>query len=726
MSARLLLALVGLLGVASLAAAQGDAGLLIPVPAQLDSKGAERIRETVNRALASGASRPSKVIFWFTPKDVDTNSTSYGACYELAKDISGWRDVNTVAFVSRKLTGHAVLPALCCNELAMSKEASIGEIVPAGADPLARADQLGYEFLLDKQGREGELALRPAQFAVVRKMYDKNVRLMKGQKGKADWYFDSQDKAKFEKDGGVAADTKPVVDAGIVGLFNSDQMAQFGLRKLSAQNLSDLAVLLNVSPGSLRGDQTPVTPVAYRYVLRDEITKSSAETVARGVKEVVRNGGNLLFLQLECDGGDAAAARDLAEDLIKFQYPEAGPGLRIVAFIPSNANNTSVIVALGCSEIVMSTRKSMGEGMGEGTFGDFGPYMEKKKVGPETLAPLLADLADEQNLPANLLRGMVDKDLELVKVRGVVDKRKTAVMPKAQADAEKAEWNQEGVLKKKGELLRLTATEAKQLGLVTAVIDTTDIADVYALKGVEAAKVKDATPPWLDWVRNFLRDPAVTIILIIVGFIGLILELKVPGVAVPGIVAALCFILLFWAWAPVSGHMAWLAGLLFIFGLILILLEVFVFPGFGVPGVVGILAMLSAIVLVTMDKIPEDGSQWIEVGKRMAMYVFAIIGAGVAAFVIARFLPKVPVANRMVLAPTAEREAADPTILPGAAQAAALLGAIGMSTTVLRPAGTVQFGEEYVDVVSDGGFIPAGTRVQVVEVEGTRIVVKEV
>ena len=102
------------------------------------------------------------------------------------------------------------------------------------------------------------------------------------------------------------------------------------------------------------------------------------------------------------------------------------------------------------------------------------------------------------------------------------------------------------------------------------------------------------------------------------------------------------------------------------------------------------------------------------------------IGAAVGAFVIARFLPKVPVANRMVLAPTADREATDPTVLPGAAQAAALLGAIGVTTTVLRPAGTVQFGEEFVDVVSDGSFIPPGTRVQVVEVEGVRIVVKVV
>lgn len=720
MPARLLLVLVGVLVSVGLALAQGgDTGLLVRVDGNLDTNAVERIKNRVGTALARGADRPSKIIFWFTPKDQDTASTSYGASFDLAKSISEWRDVNTIAFVSRKLSGHAVLPALCCNELAMSKEATIGEVVPAGAEPLGRIDRLGYEALL------GEA--KPAHFAVVRKMYDKSVRLMVGSKNKADWYYDSLDVEKFKKEGGTVANTKPVLEAGIVGLFTSEQMGQFGLRKLAVQNVNDLATLLNISPGSLRDDPLGGrAPSAYRYVLRDSINQSVRETVTRSIRDVVRNGGNLLFLQLECDEGDAAAARDLADDLLKFQYPEAGEGLRVVAFIPNNANNTSVIVALGCSKIVMSTRKSMGEGTPEGTFGDFAPYMKKTNQGPEVLGPMLADLADKQNLSANVLRGMVDKELVLVQVRGVKDKRKTAVMVQSQADAEKADWNTERVIKNHNELLRLTATEARQLGLVSTVIDGNSIADVYSLEGIDGTKVKEATPDWLNAFRSALQLPIVTTILVIVGFIGLILELKVPGTTVPGIIAALCFILLFWAWAPVSGQLAWLAGLLFILGLILILLEVFVLPGFGVSGVIGILLMLAAIVLVTLDKIPENGSQWIDVGKKLAIYVFALIGAGVVSFLIARFLPKVPVANRMVLAPTAEREATDPTILPGAAQAASLLGAIGVTSTVLRPAGTVQFGEEFVDVVSDGGFIPAGTRVQVVEVEGTRIVVKEV
>lgn len=721
MPVRVALVLVGVLGFVGLAAAQpaGDVGLLVPVPGQLDTKAVDRIRERVNSALSRGAERPSKIIFWFTPGDKDTASTSYGACAELADAVRKWNDVNTIAFVSRKLSGHAVLPALCCNELAMTPTATIGEVVPAGAEPLTGLPVIGYEKLV------GEA--KPAQFAVVRKMYDKDVVLMKGLKGNADWYYDRKDKAKVEKEGVTTANTKPVVEAGVVGLFSSEQMREFGLRKTGAQNVSQLAGLYNIAPGSLRDDPLGGrAPVAQRYVLRDAIDQTARETVQRTVRESVRNGVNLLFLQLECDEGDASAARDLADDLLTFQYPDAGEGLRVVAFIPNNANNTSVIVALGCSEIVMSSHKSQGEGVPEGTFGDFGPYMKKTNQGPEVLAPLLADLAERQSLPENVLRGMVDRELVLVQVRGKKDRRRTAVLTDAQYQEQKADWDQERVLKNRGELLTLSATEARQLGLVSTVIDTTNIADVYPKYGVDPARVKDATPDWLNQFRSFLQLPVVTTLLVIVGFIGLILELKVPGTTVPGIVAALCFIMLFWAWAPVSGQLAWLAGLLFVLGLVLVLLEVFVLPGFGVSGVIGIVLMLAAIVLVTLDKIPENGSQWLAVGGKIATYLFALIGAAVGAFLIARFLPKVPVANRMVLAPTAEREAADPTILPGAAQAAGLLGAIGVTSTVLRPAGTVQFGEEFVDVVSDGAFIPAGTRVQVVEVEGTRIVVREV
>jgi membrane-bound ClpP family serine protease len=111
---------------------------------------------------------------------------------------------------------------------------------------------------------------------------------------------------------------------------------------------------------------------------------------------------------------------------------------------------------------------------------------------------------------------------------------------------------------------------------------------------------------------------------------------------------------------------------------------------------------------------------------RVSQYLFAMMGALALAFFIAKYLPKVPYANRMILKAPSNNSETAADVLPGAGEAAELLGAIGTTNTALRPAGVVKFGDKFVDVVSDGGFIPAGTRVQVIQVEGTRIVVKEV
>jgi membrane-bound ClpP family serine protease len=169
-----------------------------------------------------------------------------------------------------------------------------------------------------------------------------------------------------------------------------------------------------------------------------------------------------------------------------------------------------------------------------------------------------------------------------------------------------------------------------------------------------------------------------------------------------------------------------LALLLFILGLVLVALEIFVLPGFGAPGIIGILCMLSGLGLVTMERVPQTANEWGLLGVKISQYMLGMIGSFVLAFVVAKFLPRVPYANRLMLVPPSDRGASLEPDLPGAEEAAHLLGAIGTTNTPLRPAGVVRFGDRFIDVVSDGGFVPAGSRVQVVTVEGTRIVVKEV
>src|SRR5262249_47430815 len=148
---------------------------------------------------------------------------------------------------------------------------------------------------------------------------------------------------------------------------------------------------------------------------------------------------------------------------------------------------------------------------------------------------------------------------------------------------EPGKWVAEGglAIKPKGQLLTLDATTAKDLGLAQHVVENVD--KLYAHYRLDSQTVHHAGPDWLDRFATFLRMPAVTAILVMIGITGLILELKIPGVSLPGVIAALSFVLFFWAHAQLA--FTWLAVLLFVLGLVFIALEIFVVPGFAVLGV---------------------------------------------------------------------------------------------------------------------------------------------
>src|SRR5262249_33091159 len=153
--------------------------------------------------------------------------------------------------------------------------------------------------------------------------------------------------------------------------------------------------------------------------------------------------------------------------------------------------------------------------------------------------------------------------------------------------------------------------------------------------------------------------------------------------------------------------------LLFILGLVLLGLEIFVLPGFGVTGISGILLVLLSLALVTLEKKPETTQEWLDFGKTLSTFGLGLLGAIAAALLVAWYLPHIPYASRLVLKPPGEEaelaegdaveEARGPAVQ---ADALALLGAIGVAVTPLRPAGMVRFGDAFVDVVAEGSYVP--------------------
>jgi membrane-bound serine protease (ClpP class) len=243
--------------------------------------------------------------------------------------------------------------------------------------------------------------------------------------------------------------------------------------------------------------------------------------------------------------------------------------------------------------------------------------------------------------------------------------------------------------------------------------------------GLKAAPQRPAQTQWLDRVAEFFRNPIVYVALIALGLIGLIFEIKLPGTTFPGSVAALCFVLFFWAHSFV-GEFTLLAILLFLLGLVFLGIEVFVVPGLGFSGVAGAGLMFLGLLLVTLDRWPNDQNDWTNLGSTFGTLAIGMGLAVAGALALTWSLPSIPFLHQMVLKPPSEEpEHALPLSLSNSG-AVELLGAIGVAVTPLRPSGKAQFGGQFLDVIAEGDYIAPGGRVQVIEIEGTRTVVKEV
>jgi membrane-bound serine protease (ClpP class) len=229
---------------------------------------------------------------------------------------------------------------------------------------------------------------------------------------------------------------------------------------------------------------------------------------------------------------------------------------------------------------------------------------------------------------------------------------------------------------------------------------------------------------WLDRVAGFFREPIVYVALIALGLIGLIFEIKFPGSTFPGSVAAICFVLFFWAHSFI-GEFTLLAILMFLLGLVFLGIEVFIVPGICFSGVAGVALMFVGLLLVTLAHWPHDQNDWTDLGSTFGSLAIGMALAAVGAVTLTLSLPSIPFLNKMVLKPPAE-EGESALSMSLSNSGVGLLGAMGVAVTPLRPSGKAQFGGQFIDVIADGDYVAPGGRVQVVEIEGPRIVVKEI
>mgnify|MGYP006283671401 CR=1 FL=1 len=335
--------------------------------------------------------------------------------------------------------------------------------------------------------------------------------------------------------------------------------------------------------------------------------------------------------------------------------------------------------------------------------------------------------------------GIKEKMLSAVRgrVRGLAqEKGHSEAVAEAMVDPSKELKIGEHTVSRKGELLNLTAEEAIQIlpPQTTPLLATAIVDDIDALLTHARLPGEITTQRFQEEAADRLARYITMIgpILLAVGILGLYIEIKTPGFGIPGIAGIICLMIYFF------GHyVAGLAGLediaLVLAGIVFLGVEVFVLPGFGVAGVLGILCITGGVILGLIPYLPDAGpplpnvpadalSAYLETALWKFLITLGLAFAGVWA--LSRILPKTPIYRSFVL--QAQLSPDQGYTSSDTEKSHALLGTRGVTSTPLRPAGIAMFGDQRIDVVSSGDLIPAGVNVRVTEVQGSRIVVEKV
>jgi membrane-bound serine protease (ClpP class) len=418
-------------------------------------------------------------------------------------------------------------------------------------------------------------------------------------------------------------------------------------------------------------------PIVYVAPIEGIIDLGLAPFVERVLAEATTAKADAVVLEINTFGGRVDAAVLIRDALLRSP-------VRTVAFVNKRAISAGALISLAAEKIVMAD----GGTIGAATPVQMGaPGGETKPVDEKSVSYMRKEFratAESRKRPPLVAEAMVDPD---VVIAGVIEK---------------------------GKLLTLTTSEALKLGVADVRADSLEAVLEY-LK-LPGAQVRRPTVNWAEQLVRFFTHPVLSSVLMTIGILGIIVELRTPGFGVPGAIGIASIGLFFW------GHwLVRLAGweeiLLVALGLILLALEIFVLPGFGVAGVLGIVALLAGLALSLVGA-GATGALVVWAVGRVALSLLIAIGASL---ILLRLVPHLPYGRTLVLATDLDARA-------GYASAPETdrkwVGARGTAATPLRPAGIAWLQGERVDVVSQGDYIEADVPIEVVRVDGNRIVVR--
>jgi len=425
--------------------------------------------------------------------------------------------------------------------------------------------------------------------------------------------------------------------------------------------------------------------------IKGEISQARFFFLRRALKEAERANAQAVVLDMDTYGGELDAC-------VAMQKALAQSKRRTLAYINPNAGSAGALIAVSTHEIYMAPVSAIGAAAPVTATGqDLTETLKDKQV--SFLSSYFASVAENNGHNPEIAEAFINKNKAVV-IGGQTLHEKGSVLTLSAQEAVKRIAGKpvlaEGIASSVGDLLK----QAKLEGVVRHVEPT----------GFEVLAF---------WVT------ALSPLFLLGGILGAYLEIKMPGLALAGILSAVCFGIFFMG-HYIAGLAGWEAPVLFLIGLALVLSELLIHPGTILPGLLGAALMATSLVWAMVDRYP--GSPLVPDANalfRPLLNLAAAVGlATIFIYFLAKYLPKTPFFRGLVLSahnpagPSLSLQKSEFTQLP--------VGAEGIARTILRPSGKAEFGDALHDVITGGQFVDPGARVRVVAVEGARIVVEEV
>ena len=408
---------------------------------------------------------------------------------------------------------------------------------------------------------------------------------------------------------------------------------------------------------------TPVMAMdVWEVRFEGEVSPSQARWLQDAYDEAKAANAETIYLVMDTLGGRIDSALEISTTI---------SSMDTIILVDGRAISAGALMALSGVEMYMTSGS---------TIGGAEPQLGGERADEKTVSIWSAELAaqaEKNGRSTEIARAMAD---DTIVIEGLVES---------------------------GKLLTMTAQEALDNGMTDGVYRSA--LDFEVDKGIQV--IGSSEKNTVNVLTDILTSTVVSTLLLAIGLAGLLIEIFTPGFGIPGGIG-LTALALYFGGSALAGISGWEAVLLFIVGMGLLVVEVFVLPGFGIVGILGLIAIFGSILMSTPDP-----------ATAIKSLVFAIIGAIVIIFVFFRFTPARKVFNRLVLHMGETPELGYVAAKSGLRDH---IGKTGIAKTTLRPSGTMDIDGELIDVVSSGEFIQNGTPLEVINVEGMRVIVREI